>query len=330
MRETLSRALVEIATRDPRVLLLTGDHGYSLFDAFRAECGGQYVNAGVAEQGMVGIAAGFAKGGFRPIVYGLSAFIPVRVYEQVKLDVCYERLPVCFLGDGAGMVYSTLGTSHQCTEDIAALRALPNLVLLSPADGTEMSRCLELAMEFDGPVHIRIGKADLGEVSNDSLHGGRATFGLGDLRPVRPSDGSIAWLATGSMVHVALKAASHWPGSGVWSVPSLKPLDRRQVTSICRSHSLVVTLEEHTIYGGLGGAVSEIAAEECPTWILRIGVEDRFSQMCGSYAYLQTEHGLDVASVCRAVSGFCARHGLALPSDPVRSDAMGSDPRKAG
>ncbi|HEX6987731.1 MAG TPA: hypothetical protein VF170_20290, partial [Planctomycetaceae bacterium] len=110
MRDTLSRALVAAAKRDPRVLVLTGDHGYALFDAFRAECGGQYVNAGVAEQGMVGIAAGLAKAGFRPIVYGLSAFIPVRVYEQIKLDVCYESLPVCFLGDGAGVVYSALGT----------------------------------------------------------------------------------------------------------------------------------------------------------------------------------------------------------------------------
>jgi transketolase len=314
MRDMLSQALVDAAKRDPRVLVLTGDHGYSLFDAFRAECGSQYINAGVAEQGMVGIAAGLAKAGFRPIVYGLSAFIPVRVYEQVKLDVCYESLPVCFLGDGAGVVYSTLGTSHQCTEDIAALRALPEMTLLSPADAAEMERCMQLATRFEGPTHIRIGKADLGVVEGEP-----ATFGIGDLRPVRPSDGSIAWVATGSMVHVALRAASRWPGSGVWSVPCIKPLDRVQVAEICRSHQLVVTLEEHTIYGGLGAAIAEIASEEAPNWVLRIGVEDKFSLRCGSYAYLQRDHGLDVESVCRKVSAFCARRGLSATAAAAKA-----------
>ena len=124
--------------QDPRVLLLTGDHGYALFDEFRQVCPDQYLNAGVAEQNMVGVAAGLAKGGFRPIVYGLSAFVPVRVLEQIKMDVCYESLPVVFIGDGAGVVYSSLGTSHQSTEDVAALRGLPNLSILSPADDLEM------------------------------------------------------------------------------------------------------------------------------------------------------------------------------------------------
>src|SRR5690606_32543872 len=184
MRDTLSKALVAAAKRDSKVVVLTGDHGYALFDDFRAECGSQYINAGVAEQNMVGVAAGLAKGGFRPIVYGLSAFIPVRVYEQIKLDVCYESLPVCFLGDGAGFVYSALGTSHQCTEDIAALRALPELAILSPADDREMDRCMQLATQFDGATYLRIGKADLGRVSEAE----RAEFGIGDLRPIRPSD----------------------------------------------------------------------------------------------------------------------------------------------
>src|SRR5256886_12520735 len=134
MRNAFSQVLVDHACRDPRVLLLTGDHGYSLFDDVRRVCPDQYLNAGVAEQNMVGVAAGLAKGGLRPVVYGLSAFVPIRVLEQIKIDVCYENLPVVFVGDGAGVVYSTLGASHQSTEDIAALRALPNMRLLSPAD----------------------------------------------------------------------------------------------------------------------------------------------------------------------------------------------------
>src|SRR5438093_7902351 len=133
MRNAFATALVRAARADERVVLLTGDHGYSLFDEFRRECPGQYLNAGVAEQNMVGVAAGLAKAGYRPVVYGLSAFVPIRVLEQIKLDVCYEDLPVVFLGDGAGVVYSTLGSSHQSTEDLAALRALPGLTILSPA-----------------------------------------------------------------------------------------------------------------------------------------------------------------------------------------------------
>src|SRR5436309_2899894 len=139
MRNAFASALIQAAQTDPRVLLLTGDHGYALFDEFRRVCPDQYLNAGVAEQNMVGVAAGLAKGGLRPVVYGLSAFVPIRVLEQIKLDVCYESLPVVFIGDGAGVVYGTLGTSHQSTEDIAALRALPHLGILSPADDFEMT-----------------------------------------------------------------------------------------------------------------------------------------------------------------------------------------------
>ncbi|MFN5980251.1 MAG: transketolase, partial [Pseudanabaena sp.] len=142
MRNAFSRALVTAAQADPRILLLTGDHGYALFDEFRQVCPDQYINAGVAEQNMVGVAAGLAKGSFRPIVYGLSSFVPMRVLEQIKLDICYEQLPVILIGDGAGVVYSNLGSSHQSTEDIAALRAIPNITILSPADHYEMTACM--------------------------------------------------------------------------------------------------------------------------------------------------------------------------------------------
>src|SRR6266581_5688587 len=142
MREAFSNALVKSGRNNPKVLLLTGDHGYALFDDFRRHCPKQYINAGVAEQNMVGIAAGLARAGFKPVVYGLSAFIPVRVLEQIKLDVCHDDLPVIFIGDGAGLVYSQLGTSHQSTEDIACTRSIPGLTILSPADRFEMTACM--------------------------------------------------------------------------------------------------------------------------------------------------------------------------------------------
>jgi transketolase len=301
MRNAFATALVEAAQVDPRIVLLTGDHGYALFDEFRKTCPDQYINAGVAEQNMVGVAAGMAKGGFKPFVYGLSAFVPIRVLEQIKLDVCYEELPVVFIGDGAGVVYSSLGSSHQSTEDIAALRALPNIAIHSPADAYEMSICMQLALKEARPVYLRMGKADVG-----NIHETIPQICLGDLCLLKQGDGDLGFIATGSMVNTALKLTSIWQDSSVWSAPFIKPLDQKGVVSICKQHKVVITLEEHSIYGGLGSAVAEIASAFAPTRILRIGVQDRFSQFCGSYQYLIEEHKLDLESVKEQIKNFLA------------------------
>jgi transketolase len=306
MRNAFANALVAASQADERVVLLTGDHGYALFDGIRKVCPRQYLNCGVAEQNMVGVAAGLAKGGFRPVIYGLSAFVPMRVLEQIKIDVCYENLPVTFIGDGAGVVYSTLGTSHQCTEDIAALRALPNMRILSPADAQEMTACMALAFRADGPVYVRMGKADLGAV-----HETPPKLAWGDLLSIRDGTGPLAWLATGSMVQTACAVAEHWFGSSVYSAPCLKPVDVAAVADICRKHRAVVTLEEHSVYGGFGAAVAEIAASEAPTWVCRIGIHDRFSHDCGSYGYLLSEHGLTPDAVRRRASEFLERNPAA-------------------
>jgi transketolase len=302
VRSVFSKWLARACQADPRIIVLTGDHGYSLFDDIRRECPDQYLNAGVAEQNLIGVAAGLAKGGFRPISYGLGAFIPIRVLEQIKLDICYERLPVVLIGDGAGVVYSTLGSSHQCTEDIAALRALPNISILSPADEHEMTACLDQALHAKGPCYVRIGKADRGTVHERSveLNGGR-------LIRVRSGDGPLAWIATGSMVQAALTVAPEWPDSAVWSAPVIKPLDVNHVISIGRAHQAIIVLEEHSIYGGLGSAIAEIASEHSPTWICRIGIRDRFSEKCGSYSYLLSEHGLDTPGIKAQVQSFLER-----------------------
>lgn len=305
MRNAFSDMLVEAAQQDPRVLLLTGDHGYALFDEFRRVCPDQYINAGVAEQNMVGVAAGLAKGGFRPIVYGLSAFVPVRVLEQIKLDVCYEELPVVFIGDGAGVVYSTLGTSHQCTEDLAALRALPSVSILSPADKWEMTACMRLAVAADGPVYLRMGKADLG-----CVHSSEPGLRWGGLCEVQEGSGPLAWIATGAMVPTAVTAARQWPRSAVYSAPSIKPLLADDVSEVCRRHLAVIVLEEHSVFGGLGSAVAEISTTHAPAWVCRIGIQDRFSRYCGSYAYLMEEHGLTVEAVTTQVQQFLTRARL--------------------
>lgn len=301
MRAAFSAALLELATHDPNVLLITGDHGYALFDEFRKRCPSQYINAGIAEQNMVGLAAGLARTGFRPFVYGLSAFVPVRVLEQIKLDVAHDDLPVVLLGDGAGFVYSHLGTSHQSTEDIACARAIPGITVLSPADRHEMLSAMHWAYQRASSVYLRMGKSDRGDV-----HAMPLDPSVSPSRPIRVRDGArgLALLATGSMVRTALDIAPMLQGASVWSVPSIKPIDEAVIGTIAAEHRAIVTLEEHSVYGGLGATVAEITAERHPTHVLRIGVRDRFSKHCGSYDYLLREHSLDAEAVKASVLAF--------------------------
>ena len=304
MRDAFSNALVRLALADPKVLLLTGDHGYALFDEFRKRCPDQYINAGIAEQNMVGMAAGLARVGYRPFVYGLSAFVPVRVLEQIKLDVAHDDLPVVLLGDGAGFVYSHLGTSHQSTEDIACARAIPRLAVLSPADRFEMTMCMDQAYTANCPVYLRMGKADRGDVHSSPL-----SLPMGSVAQVKKGQpGAIALLATGSMVKTAMQLAdASFTEASVWSIPSIKPVDTEAIVSIAKSSLAIVTLEEHSVMGGLGSLVAEITSSAVPKSVLRIGVPDRFSAHCGTYQYLLVEHGLDTLSIERRIHEFVAR-----------------------
>ena len=301
MREAFSNALLRLALADPQVILLTGDHGYALFDDFRKLCPEQYFNAGIAEQNMVGMAAGLARVGYRPFVYGLAAFIPIRTVEQIKLDIAHDDLPVVLLGDGAGFVYSHLGTSHQSTEDIACTRAIPGIQVLSPADRFEMAATMDYAYAAHGPVYLRMGKSDRGDVHaapTGSLEPGRL-LKVRDGRADRPG-----LIATGSMVRTAVEIAQDLDLI-VWSAPVLKPLHSDDVCVAARSTNGLVTLEEHSVLGGLGAAVTEIISEHRPTRVLRIGVPDRFSEHCGTHVYLMREHGLDTDSVRERVMAFC-------------------------
>ncbi len=301
MREAFSVALVRLALADSKVLLLTGDHGYALFNEFRDRCPNQYINAGIAEQNMMGMAAGLARVGFRPFVYGLASFVPIRTLEQIKLDIAHDNLPVVLLGDGAGFVYSHLGTSHQSTEDIACARAIPGLEVLSPADRFEMTAAMDYAYKAKKPVYLRIGKSDRGDVHTRSLEplvAGtllKVSHGLSD----RPG-----LIATGSMVRTAIDLGKELDLS-VWSAPFLKPIRPEEVCVAARETRCLVTLEEHSILGGLGGAIAEIISDLRPTRLLRIGVEDRFSEHCGTYNYLLREHRLDVDAIRERISTIC-------------------------
>ena len=305
MRDAFSRELIKIASKDSKVLLLTGDHGYQLYDGLRKEHGDQYLNMGIAEQNMVGFAAGLSRSGFRPLVYGLSSFIPVRVLEQIKIDVCHDKLPVILIGDGAGFVYSVLGTTHQSTEDIAVSRVIPNLTILSPADRFEMESCFNLAYDLKLPVYLRMGKSDRGDV-----HTVVPKILIGDLLNIHQGESNVHFIATGSMVKTAITLAEEFNNSSVSSAPCLKPINKEQVLDICKNNKLIITLEEHSIYGGLGSIISEIASEISTSKVLKIGVKDRFSEFCGTYEYLLNEHGLDLPSIRSTVNKYLDENPL--------------------
>jgi transketolase len=251
------------------------------------------------------VAAGLAKAGFKPIVYGLAAFVPMRVLEQIKIDICYENLPVIQIGDGAGLVYSHLGASHQSTEDIACTRAIPSLTVLSPADRFEMTATMQLALQLASPVYLRVGKSDRGDV-----HSGPVNLKVGELLQVRQGTQRIALLATGSMVKTALELADQRLDAEVWSVPSIKPLSRQQLAEITGRVDCVITFEEHSVMGGLGACVAEEVTANRPLPLCRIGIEDCFSTYCGSWDYLLQEHQLDLRSVKQKIETFLALNNV--------------------
>lgn len=298
MREAFSKNLVDLVKKNSNVYLLSGDHGYALFDALRKEKPDHFINAGVAEQNMVGVGAGLSKLGLYPIIYGLSAFVPVRVLEQIKIDFCYENLPGLFIGDGAGVVYSHLGASHQSTEDIAALRAVPGISILSPADKAEFEACFNWAIQQKSTVYLRMGKADLGEIHKTSI----TNFGLEPL-PVFEKTASVAVYATGSMVKVCMDLIeSKKIKADLFSVPVLKTAVKIDFAKTLKNYSRVVTVEEHSVHGGLGDIVASAAAELGTVQVKKIGIEDQFSKYCGTYQYLMKEHGLDSEALLTKIS----------------------------
>lgn len=289
MRTRLALLLSELTLANPKVQILSGDHGYSLFDPVRKAQPKQFINVGVSEQSMVGMAAGMAKAGLRPIVYGLSAFIPIRVLEFIKMDVCYEGLPVIFLGDGAGLVYSTLGASHQCGEDMAALLPLPNMRVYSPADASELEYCLKSAMrDTENASYIRLGKAD-----QPPVHGsGVAIFPDAGCLKVRTASGSVVVLATGSMVSTAVLLAEEFSLT-VLSVPGISDLTAEALDRFVEGYDMVVTMEEHSLHGGLGSLVDRFLLEKRSTKVVHhFALGKKFTTGASTYIDALAEHGL--------------------------------------
>ena len=303
--------LSRLAEHDPRVCLIVGDLGYSVIEEFARLHPNQFVNAGVAEQNMIGMAAGMAMTGKVVFTYSIGNFATLRGLEQIRNDVCYHRANVKVVAVGGGLAYGTLGVTHHASEDIAILRALPNMTVVAPGDPVEARLATRAVVALDGPCYLRLGKA-----GEPVVHTAEPDFELG--RAITIRDGSdVALIACDGMLATADKASRSLEEKGLSvrliSMHTIRPLDRDAVTRAAAETKLVITLEEHSVDGGLGGAVAEVMAEmEAPRASLkRIGLRPEFNKVVGDQNYLKALHGLDDAGVMKTMQEVIARsYGL--------------------
>lgn len=255
MRNAFADEITKIAQEREDVVLLSGDIGNRLFDKFKEVAPGRFFNCGVAEANMVGLAAGMAASGLRPVCYTIASFLTYRVIEQIRLDLGYHHQKVILVGTGSGLSYASLGSTHHSVEDMGMLRLIPGLAVIAPGDEKELRPALRAALDYPGPVYIRIGKK-----GEPVVHETEPKVEIG--KALRLCDGKDAWiLVLGNMLPVAMEAAAilkdKGVSCGVASMGSLKPLDIKLLAEVFGSARVVATLEEHSVLGGLGTAVSE-------------------------------------------------------------------------
>ena len=303
MRTAFATTLLEIARANPRVMLLTGDLGYTVFEAFAAELPRQYLNCGVAEANMIGTAAGLAKSGLRPFVYSIVPFATLRCLEQIRNDLCYHNLPVTVVGVGGGYSYGDMGATHHSIEDLAVTRALPNLTVVAPGDPVEVAAAVHALVPLNGPAYLRLGKR-----GEPIVHEHPIDFTLGKGIVVRPG-ADVALLATGNMLASAVAAAKQLSDelgieATVVSLHTLKPLDSGLISALARQFPVLYTIEEHNVLGGLGGAVAEVVAgmAEPRAQVIRIGIPDKFQHVSGSQQYLREITHLTAAAITNRIT----------------------------
>lgn len=303
MRNAFALEVTSLAARDPRVVLLSGDIGNRLFDQLKSLRPSQFHNCGVAEANMIGVAAGLALSGFRPVAYTITPFITTRCLEQIKLDVCCHNLPVVLVGVGSGLSYAALGSTHHSLEDLAIMRAMPNMTVFSPADAVETRLALRAAASLGGPAYIRMGKK--GEAI---LHGTSPDFTAG--RGIVLKDGGdVCLLGTGAGVWCCLEAAKILAEQGVAatvvSVHTVKPLDEELLRRVFDAFPVVATVEEHWLAGGFGSAVAEWLCDRRPkakAVLRRFGVADTFLHATGSQTNARAVAGLSPEAIARGVA----------------------------
>ena len=287
--------------KNPNVVVLEADLGNATkSNAFKEVAPERYFNMGISEQDLIGTAAGFAAAGKIPLASTFAVFATGRAFEQVRNSVCYPKLNVKICATHAGLTVGADGGSHQAIEDISLMRTLPNMTVINPADAKEAEAAVLARIDYQGPVYIRLGRAETKDIHDDSYH-----FEWGKAEVLRQGS-DVTIFATGIMTAKALDAAETLAKQGVQAevinVHTIKPLDEETVIASAKKTGKVVTAEEHSIIGGLGSAVAEVLARQCPTKQAFVGVQDSFGES-GSPDDLLEKYGLTAEAIVKAAVG---------------------------
>ena len=301
MRNAFSQIVTELAAENHKLVLLAGDIGNRLFDSFKEKFPDRFYNCGVAEAGMTGIASGLASCGLQPITYTITPFNTLRCMEQIRLDICYLNLPVIVVGTGSGLSYAGLGATHHSMEDVGALRMLPNMHVVCPADPMEVKSLVKAALELCRPTYIRLGKKGEPEV-----HKKPPPLEIGKAFMVREGK-DIALLSVGNMLSIAMETAeqlhSFGKSTSVISLHTIKPLDTLLLKKLFTNFNTIATIEEHGLAGGAGSAILEWGNQNHVDVqkLLCFGGPDRFLSAIGNQQQARYSLGLDSKSITKRV-----------------------------
>ena len=301
MRDTFVRTLVELAKEDKNIELITGDLGFGVLKPFWEQLPDQFTNAGIAEQNMITVAAGMALEGKTVFTYSIGNFPTLRCLEQIRNDCAYHQANVKIVCIGGGFVYGSLGMSHHATEDMAVLRALPDVVVMAPADLVEAEECTRALAKFPGTAYLRLGRG-----GEKRIHEKIEDCQIG--KAIKVHDGErVAMFSTGAIFEEVTTAYEKLVEAGynptVYSVPTVKPIDKELIRDVASRFELIVTCEEHSIIGGFGGAVAEVLAEmkAKKAYLLRIGLNDQYAVKVGSQKYLREQYDMDGDAIARKI-----------------------------
>ena len=277
-RESYGKALAELANVNSNIVVLDADLSKSTKTAdFKAVCPERFLNMGIAEGNMMGVAAGLSTCGKIPFVSTFAMFAAGRAFEQIRNSICYPKLNVKVCATHAGLTVGEDGASHQTVEDLSLMRSIPNMVVISPSDDVETRAAIKAIAEYEGPCYVRLGRAAVNVINDEATY----KFELG--KGVVVSEGTDTTIfATGIMVDSAIEAKDILSKEGinvkVVNIHTLKPIDQELIIKSAKETGAIVTAEEHSIIGGLGSAVAEVLAENYPVPVLRVGINDTFGE----------------------------------------------------
>ena len=291
MRDTFVRTLLELAKEDRNIELVTGDLGFGVLKPFWEALPDQFINAGIAEQNMTTVAAGMALEGKNVFTYSIGNFPTLRCLEQIRNDCAYHNANVKIVCVGGGFVYGSLGMSHHATEDIAVMRALPDVVVMCPGDLVEAEAATKAIAKHHGTCYLRLGRG-----GEKRIHKELKNFEIGKAIPVRFGE-RIAVFSTGAIFEEVEEACNLLAAEGiyptVYTFPTVKPIDAEVIREIAAAHEMIVTCEEHNLSGGFGSAVAEVLAEmPSHARLMRIGMHDQYSTLVGNQKYLRDQFGM--------------------------------------